>query len=110
MFSEEFGFLGAILIILLFLVLLFANFLISYRSKSTFGKLAVIGLNANLFCYIFVNIGMVSGLLPVVGIPLPFISYGGTALITLLLSQGIILSCRQYSLKKRKGKLTLGIF
>jgi rod shape determining protein RodA len=106
MFGEEFGFLGVFIMMVLFLMLLFANFFIAYQSKSTFGRLAVAGLNANLFCYVFVNVGMVSGILPVVGIPLPFISYGGTALVTLLLSQGIIASCARHNARRKNVNLS----
>lgn len=104
MLSEEFGYIGCCILIALFIVLLISNFYIAYNSKSIFGRLSVIGLNTNLFCYIFINIGMTSGLLPVVGIPLPFVSYGGSALVTLMISQGLILSCQKFNKRKEKQK------
>jgi len=92
MFCEEFGFLGGLLLILAYFLWLFMCFEIVFLSKNRFCQLLGMGLATSFFVYIFVNIAMVIGLLPVVGIPLPFFSYGGTALITLLMSQGILFS------------------
>ena len=107
MLCEEFGLAGGLFLIFLFALLLGYNFFVAYHSKSVFARLAAIGLNMTLFSYIFVNIGMVCGLLPIVGIPLPFISYGGTSLITLLLSQGIIFACVK-DIKRRAGRKGIG--
>ncbi len=92
MFAEEFGLIGCVLVIGLFSILLFWGFTIADRARLKFDKLVAIGITTTLFLYVFINIGMVMGLLPVVGVPLPFMSYGGTAMITLMLSMGI-LSC-----------------
>jgi rod shape determining protein RodA len=92
MFSEEFGFFGSFLLISFYAVWLFYAWDVSVSCKNRFGKILSMGLTTSFFVYVFVNIAMVTGLLPVVGIPLPFFSYGGTSLLTLLFSQGIIFS------------------
>ncbi|MFP5410368.1 MAG: rod shape-determining protein RodA [Gammaproteobacteria bacterium] len=91
-FGEEFGFAGAIVLIALYLAIVARGFVISMRAATLFGRLMAATLSLNLFTYAFVNIGMVSGILPVVGVPLPLMSYGGTALVTLLLGVGILMS------------------
>ncbi len=91
MLSEEFGMVGGVLIILLNLVIIVYGYLFAFRTSSYFGKLVIIGLNTNYFMYVFINIAMVLGLLPVVGIPLPLISYGGTVMLSVMASFGIIL-------------------
>lgn len=100
MFGEEFGFIGCITLISLYSLLTFYNMSLATSSRSPFGRFMAMGLTTTFFIYVFVNIGMVSGLLPVVGIPLPFMSYGGTALITLLLTQGLIFSVQGYEGKR----------
>jgi rod shape determining protein RodA len=91
-FGEEFGYLGAILLLGLYLAIVARGFVIAARAPTLFGRLMAATLSLNLFTYAFVNIGMVSGILPVVGVPLPLMSYGGTALISLLLGVGILMS------------------
>ena len=91
MLSEEFGMIGAVLVVLLNLIIIAYGYLFAFRITSYFGKLVVIGLNTNYFMYVFINIAMVLGLLPVVGIPLPLISYGGTVMLSVMASFGIIL-------------------
>lgn len=88
--SEEFGFLGSSALIFLYLVIIVYGFYISYQSNNFFGKVLAIGLTVNFALYVFINIGMVSGMLPVVGVPLPLISYGGTAMLTLFAGFGLI--------------------
>jgi rod shape determining protein RodA len=100
MFCEEFGFIGAVILIFFYVILISYNLNVALKSKSVFGRLVASGLTITFFCYIVVNICMVCGLLPVVGIPLPFVSYGGTALITLLFSQGLVFSVRTFNQKK----------
>jgi len=92
MFCEEFGLIGAIVLLILYSILILYNFNISLNSRTQFGRMVGVGLTTTFFLYVFINMGMVMGLLPVVGIPLPLISYGGTAMITLLFSQGLIFS------------------
>lgn len=91
-FGEEFGLSGAVALVGLYLALVARGLVISARAPSLFGRLMAATLSLNLFTYAFVNMGMVSGILPVVGVPLPLMSYGGTALITLLLGVGILMS------------------
>lgn len=91
MLSEEFGLIGGCVVILLNLILVVYGYMFAYRITSYYGKLVVIGLNTNYFMYVFINIAMVLGVLPVVGIPLPLISYGGTVMLSVMASFGIIL-------------------
>ncbi|MFY8087233.1 MAG: FtsW/RodA/SpoVE family cell cycle protein, partial [Rubrivivax sp.] len=90
--SEEFGLIGVILLLLAFSFLILRSLLIAGDAPTTFSRLLAGSISLSLFTYVFVNIGMVSGILPVVGVPLPFISYGGTAMVTLGLSLGILMS------------------
>jgi rod shape determining protein RodA len=91
-FGEEFGYVGAILLVILYLAIVARGLVIAARAPTLFGRLMAATLSLNLFTYVFVNMGMVSGILPVVGVPLPLMSYGGTALVTLLLGVGIQMS------------------
>ena len=90
--SEELGFFGAMTIILIFCVLIASIVKISFTVDTLFSKVIVFGVGLLLFLYLTLNIGMVCGLLPVVGAPLPLISYGGTSLFTILISVGVVLS------------------
>jgi rod shape determining protein RodA len=90
--SEELGFFGAMIIILTFCVLIFSIAKISFSVETLFSKVIVFGVSLLIFLYLTLNIGMICGLLPVVGAPLPLISYGGTALFTILISIGVVLS------------------
>lgn len=90
--GEEFGYVGAILLLGLYLAIVARGLVIAARAPTLFGRLIAATLSLNLFTYVFVNVGMVSGILPVVGVPLPLMSYGGTALVTLLLGIGIVMS------------------
>ena len=90
--AEEFGLIGVCLLLLLYSLLIARGLVITVQAQTLFGKLLAGGLTMTFFVYVFINIGMVSGLLPVVGVPLPFISYGGTSLITLLSGFGILMS------------------
>lgn len=91
-FAEEFGFVGCFVLCCLYAVILAFNFNVALLSRNKFSQIMVFGLSTMMFFYIVINIAMVCGLLPVVGIPLPFLSYGGSALITLMACQGIIFS------------------
>ncbi len=102
MFCEEFGFAGAFLLFFLYMLLLALCLVMSIECRNIFGRYVILGVLITLFIYIFINMSMVIGLVPVVGIPLPFVSYGGTALMTLLLSFGIVLGIDvQQRLKSR---------
>ena len=91
-FSEEFGLAGNLFLILCFLLLVWRGLAIAVGATTLFGRLMAGAVSMIFFTYAFVNMGMVSGILPVVGVPLPFISYGGTAMVTLGLALGILMS------------------
>jgi rod shape determining protein RodA len=91
-YSEEFGLLGCGLLMIGFIFLIFRGLMIAAEAPTVFARLLAGALTLNVFTYAFVNMGMVSGILPVVGVPLPFISYGGTAMLTLGLGLGILMS------------------
>ena len=96
LFSEEFGFLGSIILILLYLLLIFRILRIGYLVRSFFSRLYCYGFASALFLYIFVNISMVLGLLPIVGAPLPIMSYGGSSMLSIMLGLSIVMSCKVY--------------
>lgn len=89
--AEEFGFLMVLVMLALYGALLVYAYAIAFRSRSQFGRLLALGIATLLFVYVFVNVAMVSGMVPVVGIPLPLVSYGGTAMITLFIGFGLLL-------------------
>ena len=91
MFSEEFGLLGSIGLLFLNLLVLALGYVFAFRTRNYFARMTIIGLNTNYFLYVFINIAMVMGVLPVVGVPLPLISYGGTVMFSIMASFGIIL-------------------
>ena len=91
-FSEEFGLVGTLALMAAFLFLLIRGLIIAVEAPTLFSRLVAAAMTANFFVYAFVNMGMVSGILPVVGVPLPFISYGGTAMVTLGVCLGILMS------------------
>ena len=91
-FSEEFGLAGNLFLIVCFLLLVWRGLAIAVGATTLFGRLMAGAVSMIFFTYAFVNMGMVSGILPVVGVPLPFISYGGTAMVTLGLALGVLMS------------------
>jgi rod shape determining protein RodA len=91
-FSEEFGLIGCVGLIVCFVFLIFRGLMIAAEAPTAFTRLLAGSITLSFFTYAFVNMGMVSGILPVVGVPLPFISYGGTAMVTLGLGLGILMS------------------
>jgi rod shape determining protein RodA len=95
-FSEEFGFIGNLILLALFFALIKRGLAISASAPNLFTRLLGASVTMIFFTYAFVNIGMVTGLLPVVGVPLPFISYGGTALVTLGFGAGILMSIHRH--------------
>ena len=97
LFSEEFGFFGSMVLILLYALLIYRIIRIGFSSRSFFAKLYCFGFASGLFLYIFVNIAMVLGLLPIVGAPLPIMSYGGSSMLSIMLGLGIVMSCKIYS-------------
>jgi rod shape determining protein RodA len=90
--AEEFGLVGGLVLLALFVVVIGYAFAIGMRSRSLFGRLLGLGIGANFFLYAFINTAMVMGLIPVVGVPLPLISYGGTAMITMMLGFGLLMN------------------
>ena len=92
MLAEEFGMVGGLVLLALYVLVIAYAFAIALRSRSQFGRLVAVGLAGNLFLYVFINMAMVMGLIPVVGVPLPLISYGGTAMLTVLVGFGLIMS------------------
>ncbi|MDR2207788.1 MAG: rod shape-determining protein RodA [Azoarcus sp.] len=93
--SEEFGLIGVLTLLGLYMALLARGFMIAASASTLGGKLLAASMTMVFFTYLFVNIGMVSGILPVVGVPLPFISYGGTAVVSLCLGVGILMGIRR---------------
>jgi len=91
-FCEEFGLFGVLLLLLSFVFLIFRGLMIAAEAPTVFTRLLAGAVSLSFFTYAFVNMGMVSGILPVVGVPLPFVSYGGTAMVTLGLGLGILMS------------------
>ncbi|MCJ7625069.1 MAG: rod shape-determining protein RodA, partial [Anaerolineaceae bacterium] len=90
--AEEWGFLGSVALIICFFVLIAWGLNIAYGCRETFGTILSVGITSMIFWQVFINIGMVMGLMPVVGVPLPFISYGGSSIITMMIGVGILLN------------------
>ena len=97
LFSEEFGFLGSIFLLLLYSLLIYRVTRVGFLTRSFFSKLYCFGFASALFFYVFVNIAMVIGLLPIVGAPLPIMSYGGSSMLSIMLGLSIVMSCKIYS-------------
>ena len=93
-FAEEFGFIGGIFLLILYFLLITISLLIATNCREIFSKLMVIGITSILFSHVFINIAMVMGLLPVVGVPLPFISYGGTMMVSMLIGFGLVMNAQ----------------
>ena len=104
--AEEFGLLGGLFLLALYAALLGYGFAIGIRARSHFARLVGLGVTGTFFLYVFINVAMVTGLVPVVGVPLPLISYGGTAMVTLLIGFGLLLSVyihRDVQIPRRPG-------
>jgi rod shape determining protein RodA len=104
--GEEFGFLGCIALLLLYITVIGYGIRIAMSSRSQFGRLVALGLTLNFFFYIMINGAMVMGLIPVVGIPMPLLSYGGTAMLTVMFGFGILMSVyihRQVEIPRHSG-------
>ena len=98
-FSEEFGLLGVSVLIFIYSCILVRSFYIAAVHVDTYGRLLAGAIAMSFFVYVFVNIGMVGGILPVVGVPLPLVSYGGTAIITLMAGFGLLMSIYTHNVK-----------
>ena len=92
MFAEEFGLVGGLTLLGIYLVMFVYGFAIAFASRSNFGRLLALGITANFALYVFINMAMVMGLIPVVGVPLPLVSYGGTAMLTIMFGFGLLMS------------------
>lgn len=99
--GEEFGFAGILALLTLYLFIILRGLVIASRAEDNYGRLLAGGLTLVFFVYVFVNTGMVTGLLPVVGVPLPLISYGGTSVVTLMLGFGLIMSVETHRKRLR---------
>ena len=95
-FSEEFGFLGTLVLLAVYIAIITRGIIIAVNAQDTFSRLVAGSLTLTFFVYVFVNIGMVSGILPVVGLPLPLISYGGTSMVTIMAAFGILMSIQTH--------------
>jgi len=94
--GEEFGFVGSVILILLFMAIIFRGLYITIKAQDTFTRLLAGSLTLTFFVSFFVNMGMVTGILPVVGLPLPLVSYGGSSMVTLMASFGILMSIQTH--------------
>jgi rod shape determining protein RodA len=95
-YSEEFGLIGNLVLLVLYILLIGRGLVIAANAATVFARLMAGSMTLMFFTYAFVNMGMVSGILPVVGVPLPFLSYGGTALLTLFIAAGILMSVQRH--------------
>ena len=102
-FSEEFGLLGNLFLVVCFIFLVWRGLAIAMQATTLFGRLMAGAVSMIFFTYAFVNMGMVSGMLPVVGVPLPFVSYGGTAMVTLGLALGVLMSVARAQHQPEQG-------
>jgi rod shape determining protein RodA len=96
LYSEEFGFLGSAFMVLLYVLIIYRITKIGAETRSIFGKLYCYGFSSAMFVYVAVNMAMVLGLLPIVGAPLPILSYGGSSMLAIMLGLGIAMSCHVY--------------
>jgi rod shape determining protein RodA len=101
-YSEEWGLIGNALLLFLYTLLIGRGLIIASAAPTTFSRLLAGAITLGFFTYAFINMGMVSGILPVVGVPLPFMSYGGTALVTLFLGIGILMSIHTHRMLVKK--------
>jgi len=97
LFSEEFGFVGSIFLLVIYALIIYRIIVVGNLSRNSFAKLYCYGFAAAFFVYVSVNMSMVLGLLPIVGAPLPIMSYGGSAMLSTMIGLGIVMSCRIYS-------------
>lgn len=100
--AEEFGLIGVCLILLVYMAIIGRGLFIALNAQDTYGRLVAGSITLTFFVYVFVNIGMVSGLLPVVGVPLPLVSFGGTSIVTLMAGFGILMSIHTHRSLVRK--------
>ena len=92
MLAEEWGLVGGLVLLALYTLVFIYGYAIAFRCRNQFGRLLALGITVNFFLYVFINTAMVMGLIPVVGVPLPLISYGGTAMLTVMFGMGLLMS------------------
>ena len=92
MIGEEFGLVGALAVMGLLSLIILGGMLIALRCRNQFGRLVAFGIACNFFLYVFVNIAMVMGVIPVGGVPLPLVSHGGSAMLTVMVGFGVLMS------------------
>ena len=97
LFSEEFGFIGSMILLTLYIILIYRIIRIGFLNRSFFSRLYCFGFASAFFIYVFVNVAMVLGLLPIVGAPLPIMSYGGSSMLSIMLGLSIVMSCKIYN-------------
>jgi rod shape determining protein RodA len=95
-YAEEFGLLGSLLLLAIYAIIVGRGLLIAYLAKDTYTRLLAGSLSLTFFLYFFVNMGMVTGILPIVGVPLPVMSYGGTSIVTIMAAFGILMSIQTH--------------
>ena len=96
LFSEEFGFIGSIFLLIIYMLIIYRIILIGNETKNNFTRLYCFGFATAFFIYVSVNMSMVLGLLPIVGAPLPIMSYGGSAMLSMMIGLGIVMSAKIY--------------
>ena len=99
--GEEFGFIGTMFIIILYLIIIIVSFFISLKCNSVFGRVIAMGVGINIFLYVAFNTAMVIGLMPVVGVPLPLLSYGGSVMLSVMISFGFLMNVDVYKYYKK---------
>ena len=97
LYAEEFGFIGCLFLLLIYILLIYRIIRIGFLSRSFFAKLYCFGFSAAIFAYIFVNMSMVLGIVPIVGSPLPILSYGGSSMLAVMIGFAIVMSCKIYN-------------
>ena len=98
LFSEEFGFVGSLALLLIYAIIIYRIIVIGIQSKNNFAKLYCFGFATAFFVYVSVNMSMVLGLLPIVGAPLPIMSYGGSSMLSMMIGLSIVMSCKIYEM------------
>jgi len=94
LFSEEFGFFGSVTLLIVYALIIYKIYSIGIQSRNNFGKLFCFGFAASFFLYVSVNMAMVLGLLPIVGAPLPIMSYGGSSMLAMMIGLGVVMSVK----------------
>jgi rod shape determining protein RodA len=106
--AEEWGLWGGVALLTLFSLVSYYGIVVGLRSRNQFGRMLAIGVSVNLFLYVFINIAMVMGLIPVVGVPLPLISYGGTSMLSVMMGFGLLMSVLVHRDTKISRRFPLG--